>query len=626
MPRRPSRMSRLVIAASAVLTALSVAVVVRATVAEAAVNTTVQAEAFSAHSGVIIVTKTGAQGGRTAGYLDNGDWSAYAGIDLTGAVRFNARVVSGGPGGTTTVRADSTTGPVLGAVSIPNTGGWESFADVSVQLSNVPAGTHTLYLMYSGGGGSLFDIDAFTIVRADSGPPGALPRAGWTATASVSGEPAANMLDGNASTRWTTGTAMAPGQSITVDTKATRNVSGVWMDSAGSTGDYARGYQIYLSTDGATFGSPVASGTGTSAVINVSFAARSARYIRVVQTGSHSLWWSIAEFHAFGSTTQAPLSTDVHLFYYPWYGGSGDGYRHWTQGGNTPPNGIGANFYPTLGAYDSGDFAGAVAQHMAWVRQSGAGTIVVSWWGQNSYEDQLVPGILNAAQAQGIKVAWHLEPYGNRTAASTVADINYINSRYGSHPAFYRAAAYGNRSAFYVFESLRITDWTALDQVRGSAIVLAQTTDTSKVAHFGGMYTYDAIAAMTAPGWKNASDFCRANGLVWAPSVGPGYIDDRAVPGNTTPTLARNNGASYDTEWRNALQPATGGRPTWVSVTSFNEWHEGSSVEPARSTPPAGFGYQTYSGAYGTTGAASETAYLNRTQFWVNHFVNGTIG
>jgi glycoprotein endo-alpha-1,2-mannosidase len=240
--------------------------------------------------------------------------------------------------------------------------------------------------------------------------------------------------------------------------------------------------------------------------------------------------------------------------------------------------------------------------------------------GSGSFEDNLVAGVLNAAQQQGIKVAWHLEPYLTRTAASTVADINYINSRYGGHPAFFRSAQHGNRGAYYVFESLRITDWTPLDQVTNTSIVLAQTTNTSLIAHFSGMYTYDAIAGATAPGWEQAGEFAAARGLVWAPSVGPGYIDDRAVPGNTTPTLARNNGSTYDTEWTNALDPTKGGLPTWVSITSFNEWHEGSIIEPARSTPPAGFGYQTYSGAYGRTGAAAETAYLDRTAFWTTEF------
>ncbi|HCT76321.1 MAG TPA: hypothetical protein DGT23_06975 [Micromonosporaceae bacterium] len=312
------------------------------------------------------------------------------------------------------------------------------------------------------------------------------------------------------------------------------------------------------------------------------------------------------------------LASNAHLFYYSWYGNptfSGS-YRHWQQGNHTPPQDIGADYYPVRGAYDSGDYAGVVAQHMAWIAQAGVGVIVYSWWGQNSYEDARAAGVLNAANQYGIKVAWHLEPYTNRTAASTVADINYIHSRYGSSPAFYRDAAHGNRAAFYVFESLRITDWTAIDQVRGNSIVLAQTTDTSKVAHFGGMYTYDAIAGLTAPGWSNAAAFCKANGLVWSPSIGPGYIDDRAVPGNTTPTLNRDNGATYDREWQNAI--AT--NPEWISITSFNEWHEGSTIEPASANPPGGHGYLTYQGAYGTTGAASETAYLTRTKYWVDRF------
>ncbi len=305
----------------------------------------------------------------------------------------------------------------------------------------------------------------------------------------------------------------------------------------------------------------------------------------------------------------APLASNVHIFYYSWYGNPSfnGSYRHWQQGNHNPPQDIGANFYPTRGAYDSGDPA-LLSQHMAWIAQAGVGVAVFSWWGQGSYEDQRALATLDAANAYGIKIAWHHEPYGGRTAASTVADINYINSRYGSHPAFYRDAAHGNRGAFYIFESLRVTDWTALEQVKSHSIVLAQTTDTSKVAHFGGMYTYDVIAGATAPGWANAAAFCDANGLVWAPSVGPGYLDDRAVPGNTTPTLNRDNGATYDREWQNAINT----NPEWVSITSFNEWHEGSTIEPASATPPAGFGYLTY--------GSNPNYYLERTLYWVGRY------
>ncbi|MFF2848043.1 ThuA domain-containing protein [Streptomyces sp. NPDC058001] len=322
------------------------------------------------------------------------------------------------------------------------------------------------------------------------------------------------------------------------------------------------------------------------------------------------------------TTTPADTSSNVHLFYYPWYGTpqTAGSWRHWQQGGHTPPTDIGADLYPALGPYDSGDYGGAVAQHMRWIRQSGAGVLVYSWWGQGSYEDGLAQGVLDAAAREGVKVAWHIEPYAGRTAASVAADIAYLDRRYGTHPAYYRSAEHGGKPAFYVFESLRITDWSALDAVTGDHIVLAQTTDTSKIAHFSGMYTYDGIAGATAPGWKQAGDYARANGLIWAPSVAPGYIDDRAVPGNTTPTLGRADGATYDKEWSNALDPAIGGSPTWVSVTSFNEWHEGSSIEPADDTPPTGHAYQTYNGAYGRTGPAAETAYLDRTAYWTARF------
>ena len=317
----------------------------------------------------------------------------------------------------------------------------------------------------------------------------------------------------------------------------------------------------------------------------------------------------------------AALPTNVQIFYYPWYGNPAfnGSYRHWQQGGHTPPNDVGSNFYPVAGAYDSGDYNGAVTKQMQEIAQADVGVIVYSWWGQGSYEDNHLAGVMNIAAKYGIKVAFHIEPYTGRTAASVISDIKYIDAKYGSSPAFFRDSAHGNRPVFYVFDSLNISNWSALSQIDASNIVMAQTTDTSKVAYFGGMYTYDAIAGQTAPGWAQASAYCKAHGLIWAPSVGPGFINGRAVPGSTA-NVSRSNGATYDKEWNNALGTSTGGLPTYVSITSFNEWHEGTEIEPATSTPPAGYGYLTFSGAYGLTGTAAQTAYLTRTAYWVNKF------
>src|SRR5512134_2282618 len=89
------------------------------------------------------------------------------------------------------------------------------------------------------------------------------------------------------------------------------------------------------------------------------------------------------------------LTTKVHIFYYPWYGLNP--YRHWEQGGHTPPNDIGSDFYPVPGPYDSGDFAGVVTTHMQQIQQAGVGVIVLSWWGPGSYEDGMVSGIMDIA-------------------------------------------------------------------------------------------------------------------------------------------------------------------------------------------------------------------------------------
>ncbi|WP_433056014.1 ThuA domain-containing protein [Dactylosporangium sp. CS-033363] len=129
---------------------------------------TVQAELFSSASGVQPYTKAGAHNGQTLGYIEPGDWAAYNGLNVGGATQFKARVVSGGPGGQIQVRTGSTTGPILGTVNVPNTGSWDTYADVTAALSGVPSGTANVYLTFTGTGTGLFDLDDFTFVKGSS--------------------------------------------------------------------------------------------------------------------------------------------------------------------------------------------------------------------------------------------------------------------------------------------------------------------------------------------------------------------------------------------------------------------------------------------------------------------------
>ena len=106
-------------------------------------------------------------------------------------------------------------------------------------------------------------------------------------------------------------------------------------------------------------------------------------------------------------------------------------------------------------------------------------------------------------------------------------------------------------------------------------------------------------------------------GLQCLPSVGPGYDATRATP--DLRTKSRRDGKTYDSMWTAAVQSSADG----VTITSYNEWHEGTQIEPARPRPrtAATSIYQDYGGAYGLVGKASENAYLDRTKFWSQQFL-----
>jgi hypothetical protein len=301
-----------------------------------------------------------------------------------------------------------------------------------------------------------------------------------------------------------------------------------------------------------------------------------------------------------GSEVDARVSAtggEVAIFYYAWYGtpARDGGWQHWAQAGAVPPGRLASAYYPVRGPYSSSD-AAVVAAQMREIAAAGIDTLIVSWWGAGSREDLRLPQIATAARRVGLRVAVHLEPWEGRTPASTADAIRLLS---------------GQRIRdFYVYDSTTSGDeeWaTALAPLTGVR-VFANTWLPGRAAKggFDGLYSYDVLV-YDGGSFARVCASAHRLGLLCAPSVGPGFDGVRATPVKTT--APRRDGRRYDGMWRSAVKA----RPEIVTVTSYNEWHEGTQIEPARGSLP---GYRSYEGAYGLFGRPAETAYLARTAVW----------
>ncbi|MYR19385.1 MULTISPECIES: glycoside hydrolase family 16 protein [unclassified Streptomyces] len=115
----------------------------------------IQAESYDGQSGVATETTTDTGGGQDMGYLANGDWALYKGVNFgsTPATQFYGRVASGAGGGVSglvEVRLDSRTNAPIGSFAVGDTGGWQSWRTVPANIGSV-TGTHDVYLTFSSG-------------------------------------------------------------------------------------------------------------------------------------------------------------------------------------------------------------------------------------------------------------------------------------------------------------------------------------------------------------------------------------------------------------------------------------------------------------------------------------------
>jgi len=123
----------------------------------------VAAAKYYAMSGV--VTEPCAEGGQDITGIEASDWSAYTNIDLTGVNAFVARVACAGAGGNIEIHLDGPAGTLVGVCSVSGTGGAQAYLN-RYGIVGGASGSHTVYLVYTGGAGSLFNLQFFGFYTA----------------------------------------------------------------------------------------------------------------------------------------------------------------------------------------------------------------------------------------------------------------------------------------------------------------------------------------------------------------------------------------------------------------------------------------------------------------------------
>ncbi len=290
----------------------------------------------------------------------------------------------------------------------------------------------------------------------------------------------------------------------------------------------------------------------------------------------------------------------VAIFYYPWYGTAAQdgGWVHWNQNHHRPPADLYSSYYPLGGPYSSASRTVVDAQ-MGEIAAAGVDEVIVSWWGRGSVEDRRLPMVSAVARRHGLAVAVHLEPYPGRSLSSLEGDLGYLASLHVRDVFVYHPRDFPT------------TGWAELLPQFPQLRVFSGDEDVSFAVQgrFAGFYTYDFVDYGAAKFIRLCAEARHAH-ILCAPSVGPGYDGIRA--GEPPVYKPRRDGVTYDNLWRAALAA----NPDFVTITSFNEWGEGTQIEPAADRP----GYLSYDGSWGLTGAAASTAYLARTAYWAAKF------
>jgi glycoprotein endo-alpha-1,2-mannosidase len=304
----------------------------------------------------------------------------------------------------------------------------------------------------------------------------------------------------------------------------------------------------------------------------------------------------------------------VGAYYYPWYG-PGTGGHGFDQ---TLREHLVPKHRPLLGHYDSADTQ-VIAAH---IHQSVMANIhfwACSWWGPVSYEDRMLRNhILSHASAGKLKYAilyestGRLGSFSNPDYSRLLPDFAHLSTHYFGHPHYLRI---DGRPVVFIYLTrvyFRSQGDQALADLRAAFPNLYIVADdifglnyqSSYAAKWDAVTAYDVYGqAMRAFGSTHSAlsrlDTILNDAKAAANSVNVGLIpfacpgfNDRAVRSGHTGApryfqddLQSVEGDFFRSMLRDVVVPQVDPlAKNMLIITSFNEWHEDTQIEPTAGT------------------------------------------
>ncbi len=295
-----------------------------------------------------------------------------------------------------------------------------------------------------------------------------------------------------------------------------------------------------------------------------------------------------------GTRRYQQVPHEVLAFYYTWYGRPERHGRwvHWGKVNEAAHESSETTHYPALGAYDSQDPA-LLDAHIDEAKAHGVTAFIATWWGQRGYEDRAFQILLDRAEKKDFKVTvyWETAPgKGQPQIARAIEDLAYLVKNYGARKAFLKV---DGKPVIFVYgrvmSEVPLSSWPAIitgtrEQV-GDFLLIADGYQEQYARLFDGIHTYnicgevkgktpEQLRTFSADSFRGAVGLAKRHARLSCLTIIPGYDDTKIrKPGLKA---ERREGQTYRVLWEEAMKAD----PDWILITSWNELHEGSEIEP----------------------------------------------